>query len=65
MEQEGNGDTICDLGIRAIHKGFVKRLKDLEIRGQVGIIQTTAQLRSARILRRVQETWGNSLSLKL
>ena len=37
-------------------KGLAKALEDLEIRGQVETIQTTALLRSARILRRVPET---------
>ena len=37
-------------------KGLLKRLDDLEIRGQIETIQTTALLRSARILRRVLET---------
>ena len=40
-----------------ITKRSVKGLEDLEMRGQVETIQTTALLRSARILRRVQETW--------
>ena len=31
-------------------KGLIKRLEDLEIRGQVETIQTTALFRSARIL---------------
>ena len=37
-------------------KELVKKLEDLKIRGQVETIQTTALLRSARILRRVLET---------
>ena len=37
-------------------KGFVKGLEDLEIRGQVETIQTTAILISARLIRRVMET---------
>ena len=41
-----------------IPKGLVKGLEDLEIRGQVETIQTTAGLRSARILKRVLKTWG-------
>ena len=49
----------------AIPKGLVKELEDLEIRGQVETIQTTAILRSAKILRRVLETWWDLLSLKL
>ena len=36
----------------------VQGLGDLEIRGRVETIQTTAFLWSARILRRVLETWG-------
>ena len=35
------------------------------IGGRVETIQTTALLRTARILRRVLETWGDLLSLKL
>ena len=48
-----------------ITKGSLKGLEDLEIGGRVETIQTTALLRTARILRRVQETWGDLLSLKL
>ena len=51
------------LGI--IPKTLVKRQKDFEIRRQVVTIQTTALLRSGRILRRVLETWGDLLSLRL
>ena len=39
-----------------VTKGLLKALEDLEIRGQVETIQTTALLRSAQILRRVLET---------
>ena len=39
-----------------ITKGLLKRLEDLEVGGRVETIQTTALLRTARILRRVQET---------
>ena len=39
-----------------ITKGLVKRLEDLEIRGQVETIQTSALLKSARILQRVLKT---------
>ena len=46
-----------------VTKGLVQVLEDLEIRGQVEIIQTTALLRSGRILWRVLETW-DFLSLK-
>ena len=43
-------------------KGLVQELEDLEIMGRVKTVQTTALL---RILRRVPETWGDLLSLKL
>ena len=42
------------LGI--VTKGWVKGLQDLEKRRRAETIQTTALLRSARILRRVLET---------
>ena len=47
-----------------ITKGLLKGLEDLEIGGREETIQTTALLRTARILRRVLETWGDLLSLK-
>ena len=42
-----------------VTQGLVEELEDLEIRGRVETIQTTALFRSARILRRVLETWGD------
>ena len=39
-----------------VTKGLLQGLEDLEIRGRVETIQTTALLRSVRILRRVLET---------
>ena len=42
--------------IGTVTKGLVKGLEDLEIKGRVMTIQTTALLRSARILRRVLKT---------
>ena len=48
-----------------ITKGLLKGLEDLEIGGRVETIQTTALLKTARILRRALETWGDLLSLKL
>ena len=39
-----------------ITKGLLKVLEDLEVGGRVETIQTTALLRTARILRRVLET---------
>ena len=48
-----------------ITKGLLKGLEYLEAGGRVETIQMTALLRTAWILRRVQETWGDLLSLKL
>ena len=48
-----------------VTKGLLKGLEDLEVGGRVETIQTTASLRMARILRRVLETWGDLLSLRL
>ena len=42
--------------LRTIPKGLVKGLEELEIGGREEIIQTTALLRSTRILRRLLET---------
>ena len=47
-----------------VTKGLVQRLKNLEIRGWVVTIQTVALLRSARILRKVLDNWGDLLSLR-
>ena len=55
--------VIGDLG--TINKGLLKGMEDLEVNRQVETIQTTALLRTARILRRVLETWGDLLSLRL
>ena len=60
--------TIVPIVISAfgtITKGLLKGLEDLEVGGRVETIQMTALLRTARILRRVLETWGDLLSLKL
>ena len=46
-------------------KELVQGRKDLEIRGLVETIQTTAILRLARILRRVLETLENLVPLRL
>ena len=53
--------VIGNLG--TVKKGLVNGLEDLKIWGRVYTIQTTALLRSARILRRVKETLGDLLSL--
>ena len=41
---------------RTMTKGLLKGLEDLEVDGRVETIQTTALLKTARILRRVLET---------
>ena len=56
-------NVIGALGI--VTKGLLKGLGDLEVGGRVETIKMTALLRTARILRRVLETWGDLLSLKL
>ena len=48
-----------------ITKGLLKGLEDMEVGGRVETIQTIALIRTSRILRRVLETWGDLLSLKL
>ena len=48
-----------------VTKGLLKGLEDLEVGGRVETIQTTALLKTARIPRRVLETWGDLLSLNL
>ena len=48
-----------------VTKGLLKGLEDLEVGGRVETIQMTALLRTARILRRVLETSGDLLSLRL
>ena len=47
-----------------VTKELIKEQEELEIRGQVATIKTTASLRSARIQRIVQDTWEDLLSLK-
>ena len=48
-----------------VTKGLLKGLDDLEVDGRMETVQTTALLKTARILRRVLETRGDLLSLKL
>ena len=48
-----------------VTEGLLKGPEDLEVGGRVETIQTTALLKTARILRRVLETWGDLLSIKL
>ena len=51
--------------VGTITEGLLKEQEDLEIKGREETIQTAKLLRSARILRRVLETWRGLLSLKL
>ena len=58
--------TFIPIIIRALGiatEWLLKGQEDLKIRGRVETIQATTLLRSARILRRVLETWGDLLSL--
>ena len=49
--------TLIVIGaLGAVTKGLSKGLKDLEVRGRMDTIQTTALLRTAKIPRRVLET---------
>ena len=48
-----------------VTEGLLKGLEDLEVSRRVETIQTKALFKTARILRRVLETWGDLLSLKL
>ena len=55
MEHESDGDSNVIGALGTVTKGLVEGLEDLEIRGRVGTIQTTALLRLSRILR-IMET---------
>ena len=62
VEYESDDDTVV---IGTVIKVLLQGIVDLEIRGQVETIETAALLRSAIILKRALETWGDVLSLKL
>ena len=47
-----------------VTKGLLKDREDLDVGGWVETIQTTAFLKTARVLWRVLETGGDLLSLK-
>ena len=51
--------------LATVAKGLLKDLEDLEVGGRVETIQMTALLWTNKILRRVLETWGDLLLLKL
>ena len=58
--------TLIMIGaLDTVIKELIKDTEDLEIRGRVETIQPRALLKSAKILRRVLETWGDLLSLRL
>ena len=65
MEHAGDNYTIVIGAFGTVTKGLLKGLEELGVGGRVETIQTTALLRTARILRRVLETCGDLLSLKL
>ena len=48
-----------------VTKGLLKGLEGLEVGGRMETMQTTTLLRTTRKLKRVPETWGDLLSLKL
>ena len=48
-----------------VTKGLLKCLEDLEVGGRVETTQTTAILKTNRILKESWKTWGKLLSLKL
>ena len=50
---------------RTVIKVLLQGLKDLEFGGRAETIQTTALLKTARILRRVLETWEDLMSINL
>ena len=59
--------TVIKIAIEAFStatKALLQGREDLDIRGQVEAVQSAALLKSAGILRRVLETWGDFLSLK-
>ena len=62
---EGDDDINCKWRAWNGSQKLVKGLKELEIGERIETIQTTSLLRSARIPRRVLETWGDLLSLQL
>ena len=57
--------TIIPIVIGAFGTVTKGLLKELEVGGRVETIQTTTLLGTARILRKVLETWGDLLLLKL
>ena len=65
IEHEGDNYTNLDWRFWYSFQSLLEGLEDLEIRERVETIQTTTLLGTARILRRVLETWRDLLLLKL
>ena len=57
--------TILINAFRKVPKGLKERLEELNIRLRNKTIQTITKLKSARIIRRVLEIWGDFLLSKL
>ena len=63
MEHEGDGDTNANWSTRNDRQMLSKESWKLKDRAKT--IQIIALLKSATIFRRVMETWGDLLSLRL
>ena len=57
MEHEGDIIPIVIGAFGTVTKGLLKGLEEFEVGGRVETIQTTALLKTDRIVRRVLETW--------
>ena len=65
MEQRDDGNTNCSWYTWISPQIPGKNMKVFQIRGRIETILTSALLRSARILRRVPETWRDLLTQTL
>ena len=63
-EHESDCDTSCSRNLWNGPQRLGKRLEDLETRRRIETSQNTVFIRSAWILRRVLEIWGDLLSLR-
>ena len=64
VEHDVDDDRILVV-FKTVYKGLEKRLKESDIRGRSDNLQTIGLLKLNRILRRVLDTWGEILSLRL
>ena len=62
LKNYGTVTQIVSGGLGTVTKGLLQGLEGLEIKGRLQTIQTTALLRSVKILRRVLETCCHSYS---